>query len=307
MRNNIIIGTRESALALWQAEYVQNQIMFRYSRQQADLLPITTKGDKVLDRSLAEIGGKGLFIKELEEALLDGRIDVAVHSLKDMPADLPEGLAIAAVTSREDPRDAFVSRKYRRFEDLPPHAKVGTSSLRRQAQLLHVRPDLDIIPLRGNVNTRIRKLDEGEYDAIILAAAGLKRLGMVTRIAQFMPFDILLPAAGQGVMAVEVRKDDRELFDMLRFLHDYEESCCVRSERAFLGKVGGDCRVPAGVHASFERPGYMKVEGVIASLDGKDLVRRTVKGTVGKAAEMGSTLAQMLLDEGGADILKSIE
>ena len=222
-------------MALWQAKYVAHALEEAHPGLTVELFPVTTKGDQILDRPLVEIGGKGLFIKELEVILLEGKADIAVHSLKDMTAECPKGLTIAAVTKREDPRDAFVSNKYRSLDELPLHAKVGTSSLRRQAQLLHLRPDLEIRSLRGNVQTRLRHLDEGDFDAIILAAAGLKRLGLAERICSFIDTETSIPAAGQGVMAVEARSDDKETLDLISFLHDSDVDSCITTERGLQG------------------------------------------------------------------------
>ena len=272
LKNKITIATRESLLALWQAKYVAHALEEAHPGLTVELFPVTTKGDQILDRPLVEIGGKGLFIKELEVILLEGKADIAVHSLKDMTAECPKGLTIAAVTKREDPRDAFVSNKYRSLDELPLHAKVGTSSLRRQAQLLHLRPDLEIRSLRGNVQTRLRHLDEGDFDAIILAAAGLKRLGLAERICSFIDTETSIPAAGQGVMAVEARSDDKETLDLISFLHDSDVASCITTERAFLAKVGGDCKVPAGIYAT-AKDGGIEAHAFIASTDGKRLYR----------------------------------
>lgn len=306
MKNKITIATRESLLALWQAHYIENRLKEKYPGLTVELLPVTTKGDQILDRPLVEIGGKGLFIKELEVILLEGKADIAVHSLKDMTARCPDGLTIAAVTAREDPRDAFVSNKYKSLEELPLHAKVGTSSLRRQAQLLHWRGDLSIGTLRGNVQTRLRHLDEGKFDAIILAAAGLKRLGLADRITSYISTDDSIPAAGQGVMAVEARSDDQETLSLLSFLHDEDVASCIRSERSFLAKVGGDCKVPAGIYAVPKGEGGIHVEAFIASPDGKKLYRGETDGTVDHAEEAGASIAEKLLDEGGREILEKL-
>lgn len=236
MKDKIVIATRESLLALWQAEYVKKRIEDTYPEIQVELLPVTTKGDQILDRSLLEIGGKGLFIKELEKLLLEKKADIAVHSLKDMTAVIPDGLKLAAVTAREDPRDAFVSLKYGSLKELPKGAVVGTSSLRRQAQLLHLWPDLHIKTLRGNVQTRLRQLDEENYDAVILAAAGLKRLGLEERIRSYISTCDSIPAAGQGVMAIETRTDDDETMEAIQFIHDEKVASCIMAERAFLEK-----------------------------------------------------------------------
>ena len=244
MKNQIIIGTRGSKLALWQADYIEQRLREEYPGLSVTQKRVTTKGDRILDVPLAKIGGKGLFTKELEEEMLSGGIDLAVHSLKDMPAKVPDGLVIAAVTKRLDPGDALVSNRFSSFEELPKGARVGTSSLRRRAQLLCARPDLEMLDLRGNVNTRLRKLDEGEYDAIVLAVAGLKRLGFADRIRQVLPREMVLPAVGQGALAIETREDDRETRDMLAFLRDDDTICCTEAERSFLrgSRAAARCR-----------------------------------------------------------------
>ena len=305
MKEQIIIGTRGSKLALWQADYVEQRLREEYPSLNVTQKRISTKGDRILDVPLAKIGGKGLFTKELEEEMLSGAIDLAVHSLKDMPAKVPDGLIIAAVTKRLDPGDALVSNRFSSFSELPKGARVGTSSLRRRAQLLCARPDLTMIDLRGNVNTRLRKLDEGEYDAIVLAVAGLKRLGFADRIRQVLPQTMVLPAVGQGALAIETRAKDKETCDMLAFLRDDETVCCAEAERSFLARVEGGCQVPVGVYATAEGD-EMKVEAVIASLDGQRSYRGNVKGVRKDAAKLGEILAEKLLDEGGAKILKEL-
>ena len=305
MKNQIIIGTRGSKLALWQADYIEQRLREEYSGLSVTQKRVTTKGDRILDVPLAKIGGKGLFTKELEEEMLSGTIDLAVHSLKDMPAKVPDGLVIAAVTKRLDPGDALVSNRFSSFEELPKGARVGTSSLRRRAQLLCARPDLEMFDLRGNVNTRLRKLDEGEYDAIVLAVAGLKRLGFADRIRQVLPREMVLPAVGQGALAIETRADDTETQEMLAFLCDDDTICCTEAERSFLARVEGGCQVPVGVYATAEGDGLV-VEAVIASLDGQRFYRGDVKGTRQDAAKLGEKLAEKLLDEGGAEILKEL-
>lgn len=306
MKNKITIATRKSALALWQAEYVASRIREQYPEMAVELLPVSTRGDEILQMPLAEIGGKGLFIKELEYLLLEGRADLAVHSLKDVPAELPEPFQLAAVTEREDPRDAFVSLTYETIEDLPVGAVVGTSSLRRQSQLLHRRPDLSVRSLRGNVQTRLRKLDEGQYDAVILAAAGLVRLGMASRIRSYLSTDESIPAAGQGVMAVEIRKSDEDLADFLSFLHEEKAANAIRAERAFLGEVGGDCKVPAGAFAETDGAGHMAVHAFIASPDGRRFYRTAVHGKAGDAERLGKNAAETLLAEGGREVLEAL-
>lgn len=305
MKAQIIIGTRGSKLALWQANYVEQRLREEYPGLQVIQKRISTKGDRILDVPLAKIGGKGLFTKELEEEMLSGSIDLAVHSLKDMPAKVPDGLMIAAVTKRLDPGDALVSNRFSSFSELPQGARVGTSSLRRRAQLLCVRPDLTMIDLRGNVNTRLRKLDEGEYDAIVLAVAGLKRLGFADRIREVLPQTMVLPAVGQGALAIETRADDKETRDMLAFLRDDETICCAEAERSFLARVEGGCQVPVGVYATAEGDD-LKVEAVIASLDGRRSYRGTVNGAKANAAKLGKGLAEKLLNEGGAKILQEL-
>lgn len=305
MKAQIIIGTRGSKLALWQADYVEQRLREEYPGLQVTQKRISTKGDRILDVPLAKIGGKGLFTKELEEEMLSGSIDLAVHSLKDMPAKVPDGLMIAAVTKRLDPGDALVSNRFSSFSELPQGARVGTSSLRRRAQLLCVRPDLTMIDLRGNVNTRLRKLDEGEYDAIVLAVAGLKRLGFADRIREVLPQTMVLPAVGQGALAIETRADDKETRDMLAFLRDDETICCAEAERSFLARVEGGCQVPVGVYATAEG-NDLKVEAVIASLDGRRSYRGTVNGAKADAAKLGKGLAEKLLNEGGAKILQEL-
>ena len=305
MKAQIIIGTRGSKLALWQADYVEQRLREEYPGLQVTQKRISTKGDRILDVPLAKIGGKGLFTKELEEEMLSGSIDLAVHSLKDMPAKVPDGLMIAAVTKRLDPGDALVSNRFSSFSELPQGARVGTSSLRRRAQLLCARPDLTMIDLRGNVNTRLRKLDEGEYDAIVLAVAGLKRLGFADRIREVLPQTMVLPAVGQGALAIETRADDKETRDMLAFLRDDETICCAEAERSFLARVEGGCQVPVGVYAT-AKGDDLKVEAVIASLDGRRSYRGTVNGAKADAAKLGKGLAEKLLNEGGAKILQEL-
>ncbi|SDP52359.1 hydroxymethylbilane synthase [Selenomonas ruminantium] len=306
MKNTIVIGTRSSKLALWQAEYVKGRLEEEYPGLTVELKLMTTKGDKILDAPLAKIGGKGLFTKELEMDMLDGGIDLAVHSLKDMPTELPEGLCLAAITKRFDPGDAVVSPKFKTFDALPCGAKVGTSSLRRKAQLLHARPDLNICDLRGNVNTRLAKLESENFDAIILAVAGLKRLGFGERITEVLPRDMVLPAVGQGALAIETRADDKEMREMLAFLNDEATVHCAKAERAFLSRVEGGCQVPVGVYAVPAEKEEIQVEAVIASLDGQRLYRDKISGKVEDAEKLGVTLAEKLLAAGGKEILQEL-
>ena len=305
MRKKIVIGTRSSKLALWQAGFVAECLKEEYPGLEVEMKLMTTKGDKILDAPLAKIGGKGLFTKELEQEMLEGGIDLAVHSLKDMPTEVPEGLVIAAITKRADPGDAVVSLKYGHFADLPQGAKVGTSSLRRKAQLLHARPDLNIQDLRGNVNTRLRKLEEENFDAIVLAVAGLTRLGFKDRIAEVMPREIMLPAVGQGALAIEARGDDAEILETISFLNDEDMVACAKGERAFLAKVEGGCQVPVGVYGSVEE-GELQLEAVIASLDGTRLYRDKLTGAKSEAEELGGELAEKLLAAGGLEIMQEL-
>ena len=301
----IRIGTRGSALALAQSGWVKAQIEATYPDVEADLVRITTKGDKILDTPLSKIGGKGLFIKEIEEALLRHEVDVAVHSMKDVPAELPEGLEIALFPKREDPRDAFVSEGYKDLASLPKGASVGTGSLRRSAQLLHARPDLKVVPLRGNVDTRLRKLESGPMDGIILAAAGLRRLGLSHRITSILSPEIFLPAAGQGAIGLELRKDDRDLASILGFIHHRETAWAVQAERAFLKELEGGCQVPLGAIAHLEADGLI-LQGIVAELDGSRIVRDQERGPKDKAEEIGRTLAKRILSAGADRILSRI-
>lgn len=305
MKANLIIGTRQSLLALWQSNHIASLLRKQYPDCQVTLKKIVTKGDRILDVPLAQIGGKGLFTKEIETELLDGTVDLAVHSLKDMPTVLPEGLCLTAITTRANVGDAFVSNKYASFSELPQGAVLGTSSLRRKAQLLAVRSDLKIVDLRGNVDTRLRKLDEGQMDAIILAAAGLERLGHADRIREIIPTTVCLPAVGQGALAIECRSDNKEVRDMLAFLNDLPTKQATDAERAFLGLIEGGCQVPIGVHAEVENDN-VKIEAVIASLDGSKVLRNNITGLAANAADLGRKLGQQMLAEGGEQILADI-
>lgn len=306
MRKKIVIGTRSSKLALWQAEYVADCLRKQYEGLEVELMHIVTKGDKILDVPLAKIGGKGLFTKELEVAMLEKRVDLAVHSLKDMPTVLPTGLSLTTITKRLDCGDALVSPKYQTLENLPKGAKVGTSSLRRKAQLLNIRPDLDIHNLRGNVNTRLRKLEEENFDAIVLAVAGLKRLGFGDKITQIIPRKYCLPAVGQGALAIETRADDEEIKNMLSFLYDDKTADATIAERAFLAQVEGGCQVPVGVYGEVNEDNTLTVEAVIGSLDGKTIIRDKVTGKRENAGELGEDLAKKILANGGLEIMQSL-
>ena len=293
-------------MALWQANYVAEAIKKEHPSYCVELRELTTKGDRILDAPLAKIGGKGLFTKELEQAMLDGAVDLAVHSLKDMPTEVPDGLVIGAITTRLDPGDAFVSAHYAAVEDLPVGARVGTSSLRRRAQLLAVRPDLTICDLRGNVNTRLAKLDAGEFDAIVLAAAGLKRLGFERRIRTILPRSVMLPAVGQGALAIECRVGDAAILSTIAFLRDAGMTTAAQAERAFLRRVEGGCQIPVGVYAEVDANGQISIDAMIASVDGQRICRSDAHGAGEQAEVLGTALAEELLDAGGREILKEI-
>ena len=305
MKAKLTIGTRQSLLALWQSNHIAALLREKYPECEVVLKKIVTKGDRILDVPLAQIGGKGLFTKEIETELADGTIDLAVHSLKDMPTVLPEGLCLTAITERANVGDAFVSNKYASFEELPLGAVIGTSSLRRKAQLLAARPDLQIMDLRGNVDTRLRKLDEGLYDAIILAAAGLERLGHGDRITALIPPDVCLPAVGQGALAIEARTADDEVRSMLEFLNDLPTKQSTDAERAFLGLLEGGCQVPIGVHADVAGE-QIKIDAIIAALDGSTVLRDTITGKAEDAIALGQQLGKKMLAAGGQEILAAI-
>lgn len=296
----LTIATRESALALWQAEHVRAQLSSRYRGTSVELLGITTQGDRIVDRPLATIGGKGLFIKELETALREGRADLAVHSLKDVPMELPEGFVLAAISSREDPRDALVTNRDDSLASMPAGSVVGTSSLRREAQLRERHPDLRVESLRGNVHTRLRKLDEGRYDAIILAAAGLKRLGLGTRIRALLDADESLPAPGQGALAIECRVDRLDVQGALAPLADRATTLATLAERAFSRALGGSCHTPLAAYAEWEED-RLWLRGLLASRDGSDVMRGETESVVAderEAAALGVALADQFLARG---------
>ncbi|MDF2418639.1 hydroxymethylbilane synthase [Acinetobacter beijerinckii] len=299
------IATRQSPLALWQAEHIRFCLNELYPDLTVELVKFVTQGDKILDTPLAKIGGKGLFVKELEAALLDGRADLAVHSMKDVPMHLPENLSLAVICEREDPLDAFVSNQYSNFDELPLGAKVGTSSLRRKCQILQLRPDLEIIDLRGNVGTRLSKLDDGLYDAIILASAGLKRLGLADRIRHSLDPVVSLPAVGQGALGLECRENDHELLALIQPLQHQETSICVRAERAFNAYLEGGCQVPIAGYATLVNA-QLKIEGRVGSVDGKTLLKETLEGSADEAEQLGEQLAQRLLAQGAGELLKAL-
>lgn len=305
MTDRIRIATRQSALALWQAEFVKAELIKHHPQLQVELVPMVTKGDKILDTPLAKIGGKGLFVKELEVAMLEDRADIAVHSMKDVPVEFPEGLMLNTICEREDPRDAFVSNRFAHISDLPQGAVVGTSSLRRQCQLRAARPDLTIIDLRGNVNTRLAKLDAGEYDAIILAAAGLIRLAMPERIKHFIDVEFSLPANGQGAVGIECRSDDTRVRALLQALEHTPTRMRVLAERAMNRRLQGGCQVPIGAYAEVQGE-QLYLRGLVGSVDGKQIVRAELTGPVEQAEQLGELVAQLLLDQGAADLLAAL-
>jgi hydroxymethylbilane synthase len=301
----IRIATRHSPLAMWQANFVKAELLKFYPDLIVELLPMKTKGDIILDTPLAKIGGKGLFVKELEVAMLEGRADIAVHSMKDVPVDFPEGLGLTVICERGDPRDAFVSNNFASIEQLPLGAIVGTSSLRRQCQLRELRPDLVVNDLRGNVNTRLRKLDEGLYDAIILAAAGLIRLDMHDRIAAYIEPEVSLPAVGQGVVGIECRLDDQVTIDLLKALEHGPTRQRVTAERAMNLALQGGCQVPIGSYSIFKDDGLF-LRGLVGSVDGTTIIRKEITGNPEDAEQMGLALAKQLLDCGAKEILAEV-
>ncbi len=304
-RSTLVIGTRGSRLALWQAEWVKSQLERIAPELSVSLHRIQTSGDKILDVPLAKIGGKGLFVKEIEEALLKGEIDLAVHSMKDVPSVLPEGLEIVCVPEREDPRDAWVSREGQSFENFKPGGHIGTSSLRRQSQLLHHREDVHIQMLRGNLDTRLKKLQQGGVDAIVLAAAGLRRLGWGQEITEYLSTDVSLPAIGQGALGLEGRSNDSFLQELILQLEDAPTRSTVNAERAFLTRLEGGCQVPIAGHAVI-KDGDLFLDGLIASVDGKRYIRQSVSGAIDHAEQLGVELAENLLSAGGGPILQEI-
>ena len=305
MTDTLRIATRKSQLALWQAEYVRDVLLQYHPDLNVELVKMTTEGDRILDTPLAKVGGKGLFVKELENGLLSGDADIAVHSMKDVPVVLPEGLHLSVICPREDPRDAFVSNDYSLFEDLPKGARLGTSSLRRQCQLAAQRPDLNIIDLRGNVNTRLQKLDDGNYDAIILAAAGLKRLGMEDRITECLSPEISLPAIGQGAVGIECRQDDDWVNELLAPLNDRDTAIRVRAERSLNHRLQGGCQVPIAGYAELAH-GVILLRGLVGMVDGSQIIHGEIAGQPEDAEYLGRVLAEDLLSRGADQILESL-
>jgi hydroxymethylbilane synthase len=300
------IATRESRLALWQAEHVATRLREAHPELTVMLVPMTTTGDQVLDRTLAQVGGKGLFVKELELALLEDRADIAVHSMKDVPSVLPDALMLTSMLERADPRDAFVSQQYARFVDLPQGARVGTASLRRQSQLLALRPDLRISPLRGNVETRLRKLDEGQHDAIVLASAGLTRLGLAARITEYLDVERSVPAAGQGVVGIECRRDDVRAQRLCAALNDIDAEHCISAERAFATHLEGSCQAPIAGFATVNGDS-LQLTGLVAAPNGSEVIRQQITGSRLHGAQLGVQLAEQVLASGADKLLAALK
>jgi len=297
------IATRKSPLALWQTHHVRDVLCRTHPDLKVELVEMTTQGDKILDTPLAKIGGKGLFVKELENGLLEKRADIAVHSMKDVPVEFPPGLTLSVIMRREEPYDAFVSNHYAKLTALPQGAVVGTSSLRRQSQILALRPDLQIRTLRGNVGTRLSKLDKGEYDAIVLAAVGLKRLGMAERIREILKPEVILPAIGQGAIGIECRQDDVETIELIAALNDFVTQQQVTAERAMNACLGGGCQVPIAGFAEIDGTG-LTLRGLVADVQGKEVIRHSIHGAVESAEELGRQLGNELLARGAERLLQ---
>jgi hydroxymethylbilane synthase len=306
MGSTVTIGTRGSKLALWQANWVKDRLETLHPDTQVVLEIIKTKGDKILDVPLAKVGGKGLFVKEIEEALLDGRVDLAVHSMKDMPAEIPDGLCIGAIPEREAPMDVLIARQGLPLSQLGQNPRIGTSSLRRAAQLRHARPDVVIVPLRGNLDTRLRKLDDEQLDAIVLAAAGVRRLGLADRITEVLNPEVMLPAVGQGALCVETRAADPVMAPLLVLLDHAVTRRAVQAERAFLARLEGGCQVPIAGHATLDGD-RLRMTGLVADLDGRTMVRHTLDGPAENAEAIGLALAERLLEQGAGAILDSLQ
>jgi len=304
-RNKVRIATRGSKLALWQANHVKAGLEKANPGLEVELLVLKTKGDKILDVALAKVGGKGLFVKEIEEALLDGRADIAVHSMKDVPTELPPELELAATDRREDVRDALFTREASGLDDLPEGARIGTSSLRRQAQLLHHRPDFEIVSIRGNVDTRLRKLQDENLDAVVLAAAGVRRLGYADRITEYLPVSVSLPATCQGSLGIEIRREDEGTRKLIEIFRHHPTEVAVTAERAFLKKLEGGCQVPiAGLAVAAE--GRVKMEGLVGTVDGSRIIREEMEGPEEDAGKIGVALAEVIIGKGGGEILREV-
>ena len=303
--NQLKIATRNSPLALWQAEHVKQRLIQIHPNLDVELVGIQTEGDRFLEAPLVAVGGKGLFIKELEQSLLDNKADIAVHSMKDVTIDLPEKLILPVILKREDARDVLISRKYGSLKNMAEGSIVGTSSLRRQSQIRAIRPDLELKDLRGNVGTRLRKLENNEYDAIILAAAGINRLGLSEIITEYIPRTELLPAIGQGAIGIECRLNDSDVLDLISPLNDHETALCVQTERSFSARLYGGCQLPIAGHASISG-NEIKLVGLVARLDGSELIISEHKGNINETDAIGITLAESLLERGADEILKEL-
>lgn len=299
------IGTRGSQLALFQANWVKDQLIHAHPDLKVSLIKIKTTGDKIQDAPLAKIGGKGLFVKEIEEALIQRKIDLAVHSIKDVPTQFPEGLHLSVITKREDPRDVFISRKRKTLKELPKGAKIGTSSLRRQAQLLHYRSDYEVIPLRGNLDTRLKKLKTMNLDGIVLALAGVRRLGFEEKITEIISTDVSLPAIGQGALGIETRQHDREIEEQIQLLNDKDSWIAVSAERSFLNKLEGGCQVPIAAFARITGA-TLQIDGLVGTIDGKRVIRERLEGPTEAAELLGNKLADILLNKGARSILDEV-
>jgi hydroxymethylbilane synthase len=306
MDGKIKIGTRGSQLALWQSNWIKSVLEEKYPYLSVELVPIKTKGDKILDVPLAKVGGKGLFVKEIEEAILDGRVDLAVHSMKDMPAEIPEGLCIGAIPKRESPKDVLISKQGLRLSELGAGSRIGTSSLRRAAQIRHVRPDLLILPLRGNLDTRIKKLQKEGLDGIVLAAAGIKRLNLENQITEYLSEDIMLPAVGQGALCVEIRKNDPEIGQIVAALDHQQTRSVVMGERAFLNRLEGGCQVPIAAHGKIEKK-IFTLCGLVANVEGTTIIKDTLTGPEDESEFVGTKLADRLLSMGAKKILETLK
>jgi hydroxymethylbilane synthase len=307
MKASLKIGTRASKLALWQANWVKSALIEKFPSLAVDLVTIKTKGDKILDVPLANVGGKGLFVKEIEEALLDGRVDLAVHSMKDMPAELPQGLCVGPIPKRETPSDVLISRENHPLAQLSHRARIGTSSLRRAAQLRHARPDLSIVPLRGNLDTRLKKLDaaEDDLDAIVLAAAGVKRLGLENRITEYLDSAVMLPAVGQGALCIEIRENNPEVAEKLDVLNHPSTRAAVLGERAFLKRLEGSCQIPIAAHGTI-KSGQFILDGLVSDIDGESIIRDSRSGSEDASEQIGVDLAEHLLSLGAGEILEKL-
>ena len=306
MEKTIKIGTRGSKLALWQADWVKSELNARHPSFSFELVTIKTKGDKILDVPLAKVGGKGLFVKEIEDALLNGLIDLAVHSMKDMPAEIPQGLCIGAIPQRETPQDVLISKKGLLLSELKPQSRIGTSSLRRTAQLLHARPDLVILPLRGNLDTRLKKLETENLDAIILAAAGVKRLGLEGRITEYMDENVMLPAVGQGALCIEIRQNDPEVEPIVSSLEHHQTRVEVMGERAFLNRLEGGCQVPIAAYGKIEKNTFTLC-GLVATVDGKTVIKETLSGPKDSSEIIGVKLADRMVAMGAKTIMENLK